>query len=135
MRIILVGPPAARARLRAKLPASIQVVGEHLTTAEAGAGGVAADAVLTATEPSTGASPPAATRAGVDDPPVERLTSRELDVLELLASGLPNRAIGERLGISAETAKFHVASIMGKLGTSNRVETVRQAVRRGLISL
>ena len=92
-------------------------------------------AALTATTTSARASPRPTMRASVDDVPVEHLTSRELDVLELLVDGLPNRAIGERLGISAETAKFHVASIMGKLGTSNRVETVRQAVRRGLISL
>src|SRR5262245_15509982 len=134
MRVILVGRPAARAHLRTQLPASIEVVGEHLTAADATASGVVADAVLTAAETSTRASPRQITR-GVEDAAVEHLTARELDVLELLADGLPNRAIGERLGISAETAKFHVASIMGKLGTSNRVETVRQAVRRGLISL
>jgi DNA-binding NarL/FixJ family response regulator len=132
MRVILVGQPGARARLRAELPASIVVVGEHSTAAEATASGVPADAVLTAT-PAGGSSRPALD--GVGDPPVEHLTARELDVLAHLVDGLPNRAIGERLGISAETVKFHVASIMGKLGTSNRVETVRQAVRRGLISL
>jgi DNA-binding NarL/FixJ family response regulator len=43
--------------------------------------------------------------------------------------------MAERLGISDQTVKFHVASIMGKLGTSNRVETLRRAVRRGLITL
>ena len=56
-------------------------------------------------------------------------------VLELLAEGLPNKGIADRLGISDQTVKFHIASIMGKLGASNRVETVRRAVRRGLLSL
>jgi DNA-binding NarL/FixJ family response regulator len=48
---------------------------------------------------------------------------------------LPNKGIAERLEISDQTVKFHIASIMGKLGASNRVETVRRAVRRGLLSL
>jgi DNA-binding NarL/FixJ family response regulator len=65
----------------------------------------------------------------------EALTPRELEVLELLAQGLPNKGIAERLAISDQTVKFHIASIMGKLGASNRVETVRRAVRRGLLSL
>ena len=63
----------------------------------------------------------------------EALTHRELEVLELLAEGLPNKGIADRLGISDQTVKFHIASIMGKLGASNRVETVRRAVRRGLL--
>lgn len=65
----------------------------------------------------------------------EPLTARERDVLALLAEGLPNKRIADALAISDQTVKFHVASIMGKLGTANRVETVRLAVRRGLISL
>jgi DNA-binding NarL/FixJ family response regulator len=65
----------------------------------------------------------------------EALTHRELEVLGLLAEGLPNKGIADRLGISDQTVKFHIASIMGKLGASNRVETVRRAVRRGLLSL
>jgi two-component system, NarL family, nitrate/nitrite response regulator NarL len=56
-------------------------------------------------------------------------------VLELLAEGLPNKAIAARLGISDQTVKFHVASITGKLGAANRTDAVRRAVRRGLITL
>jgi len=65
----------------------------------------------------------------------EPLTARELEVLEQLAAGLSNKAIGARLGISDQTVKFHVASITGKLGVTNRTEAVRRALRLGLIAL
>ena len=67
--------------------------------------------------------------------PFELLTPREREVLELLGEGLSNRQIAERLGISEHTAKFHVASVSGKLGASSRTEAVSQGVRRGLITL
>jgi DNA-binding NarL/FixJ family response regulator len=63
------------------------------------------------------------------------LTLRELEILEMLAEGLRNQAIGRRLGISAYTVKFHVASILHKLGATGRTEAVTLGVRRGLISL
>jgi DNA-binding CsgD family transcriptional regulator len=72
---------------------------------------------------------------GRDDAFAEPLTPREIEVLELLAEGLPNKAIAERLEISDQTVKFHVASISGKLGAANRTDAVRRAVRRGLITL
>ena len=65
----------------------------------------------------------------------EPLTPREIQVVELLAQGLPNKAIAARLGISDQTVKFHVSSICGKLGAINRTDAVRRAVRRGLIAL
>jgi DNA-binding NarL/FixJ family response regulator len=65
----------------------------------------------------------------------ESLTPREREVLELLAHGLSNRQIGERLGISEHTAKFHVASLCGKLGAASRTEAVSRGVRRGLLTL
>ena len=65
----------------------------------------------------------------------EALTPREVQVLELLAEGLPNKAIAARLGISDQTVKFHVSAICGKLGAANRTDAVRRAVRRGLITL
>jgi DNA-binding NarL/FixJ family response regulator len=65
----------------------------------------------------------------------EPLTTREREVLELLAQGLSNRRIAERLGISEHTAKFHVAAICGKLGASSRTEAVSRGLRRGLITL
>jgi DNA-binding NarL/FixJ family response regulator len=65
----------------------------------------------------------------------EPLTAREREVLELLGQGLSNRRIAERLLISEHTAKFHVASVLGKLGASTRTEAVSRGVRRGLITL
>jgi two-component system nitrate/nitrite response regulator NarL len=66
---------------------------------------------------------------------VEPLTPREEQVLQLLADGLTNRRIGERLGISEHTAKFHVNSILGKLGARSRGEAIAQAARLGLLLL
>jgi DNA-binding NarL/FixJ family response regulator len=130
MRAILVGPARARERLREDLRTrSIEIAGEFETSAEAQASGIAADIVISAAAPSRGT--PIADDGFMQEP----LTPREIQVLELLAEGLPNKGIAERLGISDQTVKFHVSSIMGKLGTTNRVETVRRAVGRGLLAL
>jgi len=69
------------------------------------------------------------------EPPEEALTPREVEVLDLLSQGLANRAIAERLGISENTVKFHVASVTGKLGASGRTDAVARGLRRGLIRL
>jgi len=66
---------------------------------------------------------------------VEPLTARETEVLRMLAQGRSNKQIAARLHISEHTVKFHVASILGKLGASTRTEAVSQALRRGLILL
>lgn len=63
------------------------------------------------------------------------LTSRELQVVQLLAEGLSNKLIADRLGISDHTAKFHVNGVMAKLGASTRTEAVVEAVRRGVVHL
>ncbi len=65
----------------------------------------------------------------------EPLTPRELQVLQLVAQGLPNKGIARTLGITENTAKFHVASICAKLGASGRTEAVTLAARRGLVVL
>jgi two-component system, NarL family, response regulator DevR len=62
-----------------------------------------------------------------------QLTDREIEVLRLLAAGFSNQKIGERLFISATTAKFHVSNIMRKLEVSRRAEAVYTASKRGLI--
>lgn len=66
---------------------------------------------------------------------LEPLTPREREVLQLLAEGFTNRRIAWRLGISEHTAKFHVNSILGKLGARSRAEALALAVRQGLILL
>jgi NarL family two-component system response regulator YdfI len=66
---------------------------------------------------------------------IEPLTARERDVLQMLSQGLGNKEIAARLKISEHTVKFHVASILGKLGASTRTEAVSVALRRGLILL
>jgi two-component system, NarL family, nitrate/nitrite response regulator NarL len=73
--------------------------------------------------------------AGDLDDPVEPLTPREVEVLQLLAQGLSNKLIGKRLGISEHTAKFHVNAILGKLGAQGRTDAVVKAARLGLVLL
>jgi len=63
------------------------------------------------------------------------LTPREREVLALIAEGLPNKGIARELGISEHTAKFHVGSVLGKLGASSRAEAVTLATRRGLLTV
>ena len=70
-----------------------------------------------------------------DTSPVDALTDRERQVLELVAHGLPNKTIAIDLGISEHTAKFHVGAIMSKLGAASRTEAVAIAARRGLLVL
>ena len=124
MRVILVGPADVRARLRAEINGSASVVGEFASLAAAQAADISADAVVMA--PGIGQR---------QDMPLEPLTPREMDVLELLAEGQSNKAIGHRLGISDQTVKFHVAAISGKLGAMNRTDAVRLAIRRGLVAV
>ncbi len=68
-------------------------------------------------------------------PLYEALTERELEVLTLLAQGMQNKEIATQLVISERTVKFHVNSIMGKLGAANRTEAVVLAAQKGLITL
>jgi DNA-binding NarL/FixJ family response regulator len=125
MRVLLVGSPADRARVRTQLiTVSIDVVAEFSTLGAARASGIDVDAIVVAPTTATG-----------DESFQEPLTAREIQVLELLAEGLPNKTIAAHLGISDQTVKFHVSSISGKLGAANRTDAVRLAVRRGLITL
>ena len=63
------------------------------------------------------------------------LTPREVEILEAMAEGMSNRRIAARLAISRYTVKFHVASILGKLGAASRTEAVTLGVRQGIITL
>jgi len=63
------------------------------------------------------------------------LSARELQVLQLMSEGLPNKQIAQRLGISNSTAKFHVASVLTKLDATSRTEAVTVGLRRGLIAV
>ena len=143
MRVVLVGSASARTRLRAALTDSpLEVVGEARTISEARR--FDADGLLLATDHADTADPDTGNvdrgnewDAGdsSDSEYKEPLTRREVEVLELLAEGLPNKAIAARLAISDQTVKFHVSSICGKLGAANRTEAVRRAFRRGIIAL
>ena len=138
MRVLLVGTADERERLRAELDhTSFLVVGEFATLGDARASGIESDSILLSAP--LGRAFMARPSSGEDFPDGERafeepLTAREVEVLELLAEGLPNKAIAARLGISDQTVKFHVASICGKLGAANRTDAVRRAVRRGLVT-
>ena len=121
---------ALRAGVRAVLPR--EVTPEQLrATLEAAAAGLLVvhpselDTVLPAT---IGSSAPV-------DELLEPLTKREREVLQMLAAGLANKEIAARLAISDHTVKFHVASILGKLGVSTRTEAVSVGIRRGLVLL
>ena len=107
----------SRERLEEQLPASLQAVALGLIVVDD-----AFDAAVI-----RGPAPAEAL--------VEPLTPRETEVLQLLAQGLTNRRIGERLGISEHTAKFHVNAILGKLGAQTRGEAIAQAARLGLLML
>ncbi len=139
--MILVGTMADRARLRAQLDeAGIEIVGEFDGLAGARSSLIRYDAALLALGSGdvVHRSDRGNGRGGrePDGGWVEQaLTRREIEVLQLLAEGLPNKSIAQRLSVSDQTVKFHVSSICGKLGASNRTEAVHLALRRGLINL
>jgi DNA-binding CsgD family transcriptional regulator len=125
MRVILIGPPAAREWLRRSLAGTpVEIVGEAASLAETRRRGGDADAFLLA---------PAGSRQGDAVQDLDPLTPRETEVLGSVAEGLSNKAIAARLGISDQTVKFHVAAICGKLGAANRTEAARIGIERGLV--
>ena len=135
MRVVLIGSPSERARLRRELHGSVvEIAGEAETVAEAHTVAPDAETYLVARTRLIQRDFDRVTD-GEDGPEGESLTPREIEVLALLAEGLPNKAIARRLDISDQTVKFHVAAIYGKLGAVNRTDAVRRAVRRGLVVL
>jgi len=121
---------ALRAGLRAALPADISP--EQLIAAlQAASGGLL---VLHPSQVNDVLPAGAAPSRGLDEL-AEPLTRREVEVLQMLAAGLMNKEIAARLNISEHTVKFHVASILGKLGAATRTEAVSLGIRRGLVLL
>jgi DNA-binding NarL/FixJ family response regulator len=124
MKVLLVGTPRDRERLRARLDIGIVVSAEFESLAAARASGIPVDAIVFAPRDGTG-----------ERDELDPLTPRELEVLDLLAEGLSNKRIAQRLRISDQTVKFHVAAICGKLGAVNRTDAVRRAIRRGIVAI
>ncbi|HEX4860696.1 MAG TPA: response regulator transcription factor [Rhizomicrobium sp.] len=121
---------ALRAGIRAALPADISP--DQLVAAlEAAASGLL---ILHPSHVAEGL-PAAPARTAALDELTESLTRREVEVLQMLAGGLSNKEIAARLSISDHTVKFHVASILGKLGAASRTEAVSIGIRRGLVLL
>jgi two-component system, NarL family, response regulator YdfI len=97
---------------------------------EAAVRGAAAGLIVTHPRFAAQETPVSATAPSVDH---SGLTRREIEVLRMLAAGLPNKSIATRLNVSAHTVKFHVGSIMAKLHAASRTEAVTEGIRRGLI--
>jgi DNA-binding NarL/FixJ family response regulator len=121
---------ALRAGIRAALPGDISP--EQLAAAlQAVASGLL---VLHPSHANEGLPAGSASPRALDEL-AESLTRRELEVLQMVATGLSNKEIAARLTISEHTVKFHVASILGKLGAGSRTEAVSLGIRRGLVLL
>ena len=113
---------AARARIYSVLPMEV-------TTAQLVAAITATVAGFAVTVPRS--------RAGREEsiPGSEHLTAREVEVLRLMARGHRNKQLAAVLNISEHTAKFHVSSVMAKLGARTRTEAVTIGVMRGLVAI
>jgi len=138
--ILLVDNPGRR--ISEALPAGVRaVLPRNITSTEIAAAIEAVAAGLYVFHPSDIDSIPALrppqseTVPELGEPIVEHLTPREIEVLQLLSAGLGNKEIATRLNISEHTAKFHVASIMGKLGAATRTEAVTLGIRHGLVMI
>jgi DNA-binding NarL/FixJ family response regulator len=132
--VLLASDPLAAWTAQARRSGVRAVLRDDATAEELGAAIAAAKAGLVVLHPDAlqgAAEARAAERR--DRAPV--LTPRELEILEMLAEGMSNRTIAARLGISSQTVKFHVASILAKLGAASRTEAVTFGVRQGLIAL
>jgi DNA-binding NarL/FixJ family response regulator len=125
-----VSADALRTGIRAALPGDISP--DQLVAAlQAAASGL----FVLHSSHATDGHPAGSAPARALDELAESLTRRELEVLQMLATGLSNKAIASRLDISEHTVKFHVASILGKLGAASRTEAVSMGIRHGLVLL
>lgn len=139
--VVLIAEPASlnasaafEAGVRAVLPHDVSP--EQLVAAiQAAASGLLVLHPAQVPAPVINGSASAPPRSRPLDELAEPLTPRESEVLQMLASGLGNKEIARMLSISEHTVKFHVASILGKLGAGSRTEAVSLGIRRGLILL
>jgi DNA-binding CsgD family transcriptional regulator len=124
-------PPAPGGDVRAVLPPSVN--GELLRAAIriVSAGFV----ILDPNDPELPGDALAPDHSAVPDRATVALTARETQVLALLARGASNKLVARELAISIHTVKFHVASVLAKLGARNRSDAVAIGIRRGLILL
>ncbi len=121
LRVYLdVADPVTRRRLAALVKADPEIV----LVAEAEAADVVVSERVIAT-----AAPATVVREGA------ALTPRERDVLRLVAQGLGNKEIAAELDLSAHTVKYHLASVLAKLGVRSRTEAVSRGIRTGLLPL
>jgi DNA-binding CsgD family transcriptional regulator len=121
LRVYLdVANPVTRRRLAALVKADREIV----LVAEAEEADVVVSERVIAT-----AAPATVPREGA------ALTPRELDVLRLVAQGLGNKEIAAELDLSASTVKYHLASVLAKLGVRSRTEAVSRGIRTGLLPL
>ena len=74
-----------------------------------------------------------ASRSTADDNNASRLTSRQQEILPLLAEGMPNKQIANTLGVTEGTIKQHLKDLLRRLGASNRTQAVKEARRLGLL--
>lgn len=123
---------AAQAR-QAWLAGANAILSRESATPTLVAGLRAAQAGLVVVDPDL--SDVLSSRSREAEPLIEDLTPRELEVLGLVADGLTNRAIAQRLGISENTVKFHLNAILGKLGAQSRTDAIVRATRLGIIAL
>ena len=141
--VILMVEPASLAALSAALGAGVRAVlpndispDQLVAALEAARSGLVVFHPTQSLAPvNTNGFPRSPARSQALEELAEALTPRESEVLQMLASGLGNKEIAAKLAISEHTVKFHVASILGKLGATSRTEAVSLGIRRGLILL
>ncbi|HEX8880953.1 MAG TPA: response regulator transcription factor [Candidatus Acidoferrum sp.] len=141
--VILILEPASLDALSAALGAGVRAIlpndispDQLVAALEAARSGlVVLHPTQSLTPVNTNGFPSSPARSPVLEELAETLTPRESGVLQMLASGLGNKEIAAKLAISEHTVKFHVASILGKLGATSRTEAVSLGIRRGLILL
>jgi DNA-binding NarL/FixJ family response regulator len=123
---------AARFHIRSTLPLDV-TTDQLLAAIWATAAGLAVGPPSQAEDEHTGWI--ATDERFVQEPFTEHLTARETVVLRLMATGLGNKEIASRLEISEHTVKFHVSSVLAKLGAASRTEAVTIGIVRGLVAI